>query len=117
MQVAELVDKHCVAVAINGHMLHWLQKTDGENGEFIKANRHPSGGNCFVLATPDGQKLAGGNGSGGASAALKDGLANGNSSPTRTDAPCPPARPSFQPKPCAARRRRAAWCCARTCGT
>src|SRR5262249_59109051 len=50
-------------------------KTDGENGDFIKANRHPSGGNCFVLTTPGGQKLAGGNGSGGADAALKDGLA------------------------------------------
>jgi hypothetical protein len=75
IQVAELVNENCVAVAINGHMLHWLQKTDGENGAFIKANGHPSGGNCFVLATPGGQKLAGGNGPGGASAALKAGLA------------------------------------------
>src|SRR5262249_56382482 len=55
-------------------MLYWLAKTDGAEGEFIKANRHPSGGNCFVLTTPDGQKLAGGNGSGGARAALTAGL-------------------------------------------
>src|SRR5947209_5133762 len=56
-------------------MLYWLQKTDGEDGAFIKANRHPSGGNCFVLATPGGRKLAGGSGPGGAGAALKEGLA------------------------------------------
>lgn len=56
-------------------MLSWLMKTDGQNGEFIKANRHPSGGNCFVLTTPGGKKLAGGNGSGGASDALTRGLA------------------------------------------
>lgn len=62
-------------MAINGHMLYWLAKTDGAQGEFIKANRHPSGGNCFVLTTPDGKKLAGGNGSGGAAAALSEGLA------------------------------------------
>src|SRR5262245_17637492 len=55
-------------------MLHWLRKTDGANGEFIKANSHPSGGNCFVLTTPSGQKLAGGNGSHGAQEALKKGL-------------------------------------------
>lgn len=73
-QVADQVKKNCVAVAINGHMLHWLAKTDGADGEFIKANRHPSGGNCFVLTTPSGKKLAGGNGSGGASAALSEGL-------------------------------------------
>jgi hypothetical protein len=73
-QVADRVKKECVAVAINGHMLSWLAKTDGADGEFIKANRHPSGGNCFVLATPDGKKLAGGNGSGGASAALTEGM-------------------------------------------
>jgi hypothetical protein len=73
--VADQLKKDCVAVAINGHMLRWLQKADGEDGAFIKANRHPSGGNCFVLATPGGKKLAGGNGSGGARAALKDGLA------------------------------------------
>ena len=65
----------CVGVAINGHMLNWLAKTDGADGEFIKANRHPSGGNCFVLTTPEGKRLAGGNGGGGASAALKEGLA------------------------------------------
>ena len=53
-QVAPLVKTHCVAVAINGHMLYWLAKTDGADGEFIKANRHPSGGNCFVLTTPSG---------------------------------------------------------------
>jgi hypothetical protein len=74
-QVADQVRKNCVAVAINGHMLSWLAKTDGADGEFIKANRHPSGGNCFVLTTPDGKKLAGGNGSGGASSALSEGLA------------------------------------------
>lgn len=61
-------------MAINGHMLSWLAKTDGAEGEFIKANRHPSGGNCFVLTTPSGQKLAGGNGGGGARAALTAGL-------------------------------------------
>jgi hypothetical protein len=73
-QVAHLVKENCVAVALNGHMLHWLAKTDGAGGDFIKANRHPSGGNCFVLATPDGKKLAGGNGSGGAVSALTEGL-------------------------------------------
>jgi hypothetical protein len=61
-------------VAINGHMLSWLAKTDGAGGEFIKANRHPSGGNCFVLATPGGRKLAGGNGGGGAEDALREGF-------------------------------------------
>src|SRR5712691_9215784 len=55
-------------------MLHWLAKTDGSDGDFIKANKHPSGGNCFVLATPGGKKLAGGNGSHGAEAALQEGL-------------------------------------------
>src|SRR5688572_8655093 len=59
-------------------MLSWLQKTDGADGDFIKANRHPSGGNCFVLATPSGTKLAGGNGGGGAAHALKEGLAKWN---------------------------------------
>jgi hypothetical protein len=73
--VADLVQEHCVAVAINGHMLHWLAKTDGADGEFIRANQHPSGGNCFVLATPAGSKLAGGNGGGGAQEALTKGLA------------------------------------------
>src|SRR5947207_1833167 len=57
-------------------MLHWLSRTDGSDGAFIKANRHPSGGNCFVLTTPGGKKLAGGNGSGGASEALRTGLKN-----------------------------------------
>jgi hypothetical protein len=75
-QVADLVKERCVAVAINGHMLSWLAKTDGAGGAFIKANRHPSGGNCFVLTTPDGKKLAGGNGPGGAREALKAGLKN-----------------------------------------
>jgi hypothetical protein len=69
------VNEKCIGVAINGHMLHWLAKTDGAEGEFIRANRHPSGGNCFVLTTPDGKKLAGGNGGGGAASALKEGLA------------------------------------------
>jgi hypothetical protein len=68
------VKDDCVAVAINGHMLYWMEKTDGAGGEFIKANRHPSGGNCFVLTTPGGTKLAGGNGSGGAREALNAGL-------------------------------------------
>ncbi|MSQ96869.1 MAG: hypothetical protein EXR98_20265 [Gemmataceae bacterium] len=75
-QVAPLVKENCVAVAINGHMLYWLAKTDGADGEFIKANRHPSGGNCFVLTTPSGTKLAGGNGGGGAREALNSGLKN-----------------------------------------
>lgn len=56
-------------------MLHWIAKTDGENGAFIRANTHPSGGNCFVLTTPSGKKLAGGNGGGGAAEALAKGLA------------------------------------------
>jgi hypothetical protein len=73
-QVAPLVKENCVAVALNGHMLHWLAKTDGASGDFIKENRHPSGGNCFVLTTPSGKKLAGGNGSGGAREALTAGL-------------------------------------------
>src|SRR5438552_2554778 len=55
-------------------MLNWLAKTDGADGDFIKANRHPSGGNCFVLTTPGGKKLAGGNGGGGAREALTAGL-------------------------------------------
>jgi len=75
-QVAPLVKENCVAVAINGHMLYWLAKTDGADGEFIKANRHLSGGNCFVLTTPSGTKLAGGNGGGGAREALNSGLKN-----------------------------------------
>jgi hypothetical protein len=75
-QVAQQVKENCVTVAINGHMLHWLAKTDGADGEFIKANRHPSGGNCFVLTTPSGRKLAGGNGGGGAREALATGLKN-----------------------------------------
>ncbi|MBM4069219.1 MAG: hypothetical protein FJ271_09780 [Planctomycetes bacterium] len=55
-------------------MLSWLAKTDGVAGAFIKANRHPSGGNCFVLTTPGGKKLAGGNGPQGAEHALKLGF-------------------------------------------
>lgn len=55
-------------------MLSWLAKTDGADGKFIKANQHPSGGNCFVVTTPSGQKLAGGNGPQGAEAALQEGL-------------------------------------------
>src|SRR4051794_32741124 len=57
-------------------MLRWIAKTDGSDGEFIKANRHPSGGNCFVLTTPGGKRLAGGNGGGGAHEALSAGLKN-----------------------------------------
>src|SRR6187455_481201 len=57
-------------------MLYWLARTDGADGAFIKANRHPSGGNCFVLTTPSGTKLAGGNGGGGAREALNSGLKN-----------------------------------------
>ena len=72
--MAQSIKESCVAVAINGHMLHWLAKTDGVDGEFIKANRHPSGGNCFVLTTPAGQKLAGAAGGGGANEALAKGL-------------------------------------------
>jgi hypothetical protein len=55
-------------------MLDWLARTDGAGGAFIAANRHPSGGNCFVLTTPGGEKLAGGNGPGGAREALEKGL-------------------------------------------
>src|SRR5262249_59432799 len=55
-------------------MLYWLAKTDGAAGAFIQANRHPSGGTCFVLTTPSGKKLAGGNGGGGARAALTAGV-------------------------------------------
>jgi hypothetical protein len=69
------VKANCIAVAINGHMLEWLATTDGAAGAFIKANQHPSGGNCFVLTTAGGQKLAGGNGPYGAEEALKKGLA------------------------------------------
>src|SRR5262245_6907322 len=74
-QVAQQVKKDCVAVAINGHVLRWIRQTDGEDGAFLKRNGHPSGGTCFVLTTPGGKKLAGGNGPDGARAALKDGLA------------------------------------------
>jgi hypothetical protein len=73
--VAKVIEEKCVSIPINGHMLYWLARTDGADGEFIKANRHPSGGNCFVLTTPSGQKLAGGNGTHGADAALQQGLA------------------------------------------
>src|SRR5262249_58058161 len=59
-------------------MLYWLAKTDGAAGAFIQANRHHSGGNCFVLTTPSGKKLAGGNGGGGAREALATGLKNWN---------------------------------------
>jgi hypothetical protein len=55
-------------------MLGWLARTDGVAGAFIKANRHPSGGNCFVLTTASGKKLAGGNGTHGAEAALQQGF-------------------------------------------
>jgi hypothetical protein len=55
-------------------MLGWLARTDGAAGDFIKANRHPSGGNCFVLTTASGKKLAGGNGTHGAEAALQQGF-------------------------------------------
>jgi hypothetical protein len=71
---AREIEANCVAVALNGHMLQWLAKSDGQGGAFIKANTHPSGGNCFVLTTPGGAKLAGGNGSGGAAEALRKGL-------------------------------------------
>lgn len=72
--MAEQLKDSCVAVALNGHMLQWLARTDGAGGEFIKANRHTSG-NCFVLTTPGGQKLAGSNGQRGAVSALSQGLA------------------------------------------
>lgn len=73
-QIAPQLKENCVPVAINVHMLYWLAKTDGEGAAFIHANRHPSGGNCFVLTTPGGRKLAGGNGGGGAYEALTEGL-------------------------------------------
>lgn len=96
--VAGIVKKDCVAVAVNGHMLHWLKRTDGEGGAFIKANQHPSGGNCFVLATPGGKKLAGGNGPGGAGAALKDGLAKWRSLPERERRALPEGKPVVPPE-------------------
>ncbi len=71
--VAHLIKEHCVAIGINGHM-GWLRKTDGADGAFFKANTHPSGGTCFVLTTPSGKKLAGGNGPSGAREALTAGL-------------------------------------------
>lgn len=55
-------------------MIKWLGQTDGEDGAFIAANTHASGGNCFVLTTPSGKKLAGGNGPSGATQALARGL-------------------------------------------
>ena len=72
--MAPVIDKKCVSIAINGHMLGWLARTDGASGAFIKDNRHPSGGNCFVLTTPSGKKLAGGSGTHGAEAALREGF-------------------------------------------
>ncbi len=75
---AQRIQAACIGVPLNGHMLEWLAKTDGQDGEFIKANRHPSGGNCFVLTTPSGKKLAGGNGPAGAEYALTRGLAEWN---------------------------------------
>ena len=80
-QSAQQIKDSCVGVALNGHMLSWMAKTDGQDGAFIKANRHPSGGNCFVLTTPDGKKLAGGNGGGGAAEALTKGLQKWNQLP------------------------------------
>src|SRR5262245_8020517 len=97
-QVADLVKKDCVAVAINGHMLHWLKKADGEGGAFVKANQHPSGGTCFVLATPGGIKLAGGNGSGGASAALKEGLAKWSRLDDKERRSLPDGKPAVPPE-------------------
>src|SRR5688500_509296 len=75
-------------------MLHWLAGTDGERGEFIKRNGHPSGGNCFVLTTPAGQKLAGSNGPGGAAQALKEGLARWHALPEAQRKALPPAPPA-----------------------
>ena len=56
-----------MAVAINGHMLSWLSKTDGADGEFIKANKkeqvdfgwaaHPGTEGAFVIVA-DGFTLA-----------------------------------------------------------
>lgn len=77
-------------------MLSWLAKTDGEQGDFIEANRHASGGNCFVLTTPGGLKLAGGNGSGGAEAALKAGLAKWENLTEQQRKGLPAGKP-FQP--------------------
>src|SRR5438874_9250185 len=79
-------------------MLHWLAKTDGAGGEFIKANRHPSGGNCFVLTTPDGKKLAGGNGGGGANEALTRGLAKWKELSEAERKALPPGSPSAPPQ-------------------
>src|SRR5262245_44962936 len=79
-------------------MLYWLMKTDGEGGAFIKANTHPSGGNCFVLATPGGMKLAGGNGGGGAGEALKKGLAKWQELPESERKALPPGQPAQPPQ-------------------
>lgn len=97
-QVAPLVKENCVAVALNGHMLYWLAKTDGQDGEFIKANRHPSGGNCFVLTTPSGTKLAGGNGGGGAREALTAGLKKWKSLTDDERKPLPPGKEARPPE-------------------
>ena len=51
-----MIKDNCVAVPINGHMLYWLMKTDGENGAFIKANRHPS--NSIKNKAADGSEQA-----------------------------------------------------------
>jgi hypothetical protein len=94
--VAEITEKKCINIAINGHMLSWLAKTDGAEGEFIKANRHPSGGNCFVLTTPSGKKLAGGNGGGGAEAALREGFVEWEKLSAADRKALPPGK-AFQP--------------------
>src|SRR5262245_9655416 len=79
-------------------MLEWLAKTDGAGGEFIKANRHPSGGNCFVLTTPGGRKLAGGNGSGGAEAALREGFQAWEKLTPEEHKSLPPGAPATPPE-------------------
>src|SRR5947209_3591924 len=73
-------------------MLYWLGRTDGQDGAFLEANRHPSGGNCFVLTTPAGHKLAGGNGSGGANAALTAGLKGWKRLPEKERTALPPGQ-------------------------
>jgi hypothetical protein len=77
-------------------MLGWLARTDGEDGTFIAANQHPSGGNCFVLTTASGRKLAGGNGTHGAEQAIDEGFKLWETL-TEADRSALPAGHAFQP--------------------
>jgi hypothetical protein len=115
--VAGIIDMKCINLAINGHMLGWLARTDGSAGEFIKANRHPSGGNCFVLTTPGGRKLAGGGGSHGAEAVLQEGLRQWEKLSKEERVVLPLERSFANRKRGVAPRHRAAWSWRRSCAT